>query len=69
MAERDPKDGRKQNYRLTKKGIGLAPVLTEMVLWAAKHEETENPGLLRRMKKDREGFEAEVRRRWEREKK
>jgi DNA-binding HxlR family transcriptional regulator len=67
-AERDEKDHRKQNYRLTEKGIDLAPVLTEMVLWAAEHEETENPGLVKIMKRDRKGFEAEIRRRWEREK-
>jgi DNA-binding HxlR family transcriptional regulator len=63
-AERDEKDHRKQNYRLTGKGIDLAPVLTEMVLWAAEHEATENPGLVKIMKKDRKGFEAEIRRRW-----
>src|SRR5580704_5936815 len=32
-AEKDPSDGRKLIYPLTPKGIGLAPVLTEMVLW------------------------------------
>jgi DNA-binding HxlR family transcriptional regulator len=35
---RDPLDGRKVIYSLTAKGIDLAPVLTEMVLWAAAHE-------------------------------
>ncbi len=68
-AERDAKDGRKQNYRLTEKGIDLAPVLTEMVLWAAEHEETQNPGLVKLMKKDRKGFEAEIRKKWEKERK
>ena len=34
-ADPDPSDGRKITYRLTQKGIDLAPVLTEMVLWAA----------------------------------
>src|SRR5712671_6437258 len=38
-AQRDPADGRKLIYLLTLKGIDLAPVLTEMVLWAAAHEE------------------------------
>ncbi|MFZ0799565.1 MAG: helix-turn-helix domain-containing protein, partial [Terriglobales bacterium] len=38
----DPSDGRKLIYKLTAKGIDLAPVLTEMVLWAAAHEETGN---------------------------
>ena len=64
-AERDATDGRKMTYVLTEKGIDLAPVLTEMVLWAAAHEKTEKPGVVRIMKKDRKGFEAEIRRRWE----
>lgn len=68
QAHRDAKDGRKVNYVLTEKGIDLAPVLTEMVLWAAAHEKTENPGLVKMMKEDRKGFEEGIRRRW-REKK
>ena|SRR5579863_2494486 len=60
----DPEDGRKVIYLLTQKGIDLAPVLTEMVLWAAAHEETENPSLVRAMRKDKQGFNGEVRRRW-----
>lgn len=64
ITERDPSDGRKRIYLLTAKGIGLAPVLTEMVLWAAAHEETGNPALVRRMKKDKAQFLAAVRRQW-----
>jgi DNA-binding HxlR family transcriptional regulator len=63
--ECDPTDGRKLIYLLTKKGIDLAPVLTEMVLWAAKHEETENQALVRIMQKDKQQFEAAIRKRWE----
>src|ERR1700724_690496 len=62
-AERDPSDGRKLIYVLTAKGLDLAPVLTEMVLWAAKHEETGNQPLVRQMQKDKEQFVAAVRRR------
>lgn len=62
--ERDSSDGRKLIYRLTAKGIDLAPVLTEMVLWAARHEETGNQKLVRQMKKDKEQFLAGVRQRW-----
>jgi DNA-binding HxlR family transcriptional regulator len=62
--ERDPSDGRRLFYLLTEKGIDLAPVLTEMVLWAARHEETENQALVRQMKKDKEQLLAEVRQRW-----
>src|ERR1700716_2023948 len=34
VSRRDAGDGRKLVYTLTAKGIDLAPVLTEMVLWA-----------------------------------
>lgn len=60
----DPSDGRKHIYLLTAKGIDLAPVLTEMVLWAAGHEETGNQALARMMRADKEGFLAGVRKRW-----
>jgi DNA-binding HxlR family transcriptional regulator len=61
----DPSDGRKLIYRLTKKGVDLAPVLTEMVLWAAAHEDTGNQELVRLMRADKEKFLAGVRQRWE----
>jgi DNA-binding HxlR family transcriptional regulator len=60
----DPSDGRKLIYLLTPKGIDLAPVLTEMVLWAAAHEKTENPALVRQIKMDKEQFLAAARQRW-----
>jgi DNA-binding HxlR family transcriptional regulator len=60
----DPSAGRKLIYSLTKKGQDLAPVLTEMVLWAAAHEETGNQALVRLMKKDKAKFLAEIRKRW-----
>jgi DNA-binding HxlR family transcriptional regulator len=60
----DPSDGRKLIYLLTKKGIDLAPVLTEMVLWAAAHENTGNQALVREMRKDKQRFQAAIRRRW-----
>src|SRR6266851_9457065 len=62
--EPDPSDGRKVIYLLTKKGIDLAPVLTEMVLWAAAHEDTGNQALVRQMRADKEKFLAGVRQRW-----
>jgi DNA-binding HxlR family transcriptional regulator len=64
--EPDPADGRKVIYLLTQKGIDLAPVLTEMVLWAAAHEDTGNQALVRHMKSDKAKFIAEVRQRWAR---
>ena len=62
--EQDPSDWRKLIYVLTVKGIDLAPVLTEMVLWAARHEETENQALVRQMQNDKEQFLAAIRQRW-----
>jgi DNA-binding HxlR family transcriptional regulator len=63
-AEPDPSDGRKLIYLLTAKGIDLAPVLTEMVLWAAAHEDTGNQALVRLMRADKEKFLGGVRERW-----
>jgi len=62
--EKDPSDGRKLIYLLTPKGIDLAPVLTEMVLWAAAHEDTENQALVQQMRADKQKFLAGVRQRW-----
>jgi DNA-binding HxlR family transcriptional regulator len=60
----DPSDGRKLVYVLTDKGIDLAPVLAEMVLWAARHEKTDNQALVRQMQKDKQGFVAAVQERY-----
>ncbi|HEY6128870.1 MAG TPA: helix-turn-helix domain-containing protein [Candidatus Acidoferrum sp.] len=59
----DPSDGRKLIYSLTPKGLALAPVLTEMVLWAAAHEHTANQALVRLMRKDKKNFLAQIRKR------
>src|SRR5262245_2206852 len=60
----DPSDRRKQIYLLTEKGIDLAPVLAEMVLWAAAHEKTGNQPLVHRLRREKEKMVAEVRRIW-----
>ena len=65
-AQPDPSDGRKFQYLLTAKGMDLAPVLTEMVLWAAAHEDTGNQALVRLIKKDKTKFLAGIRERWTR---
>ena len=63
--EKELADGRRVNYRLTEKGIDLAPVIYELLIWAARHEETGAPcGVLAKMEKTREEVLAEVRRRW-----
>ncbi len=58
-------DGRRVDYRLTEKGIDLAPVLLELLTWGARHERTAAPGaVIERMVRNREQVLAEVRRRW-----
>ncbi|MGB9068727.1 MAG: helix-turn-helix domain-containing protein [Candidatus Acidiferrales bacterium] len=64
-AEPDPSDGRRMSYRLTEKGIDLAPLLLELLIWGARHEETMAPReLIAQMEQNREGVIAEARRRW-----
>lgn len=63
-SQRDPADGRKLIYQLTAKGIDLAPVLTEMVLWAARHEATGNQSLVRLMRSGKTEFNANIHRHW-----
>jgi len=62
---RDPADARRWTYRLTKRGIDLAPVLFEMILWAARHEETAAPPAeVEAMQQDRAAYIAAIRRNW-----
>jgi DNA-binding HxlR family transcriptional regulator len=63
-SKQDTSDRRKLIYSLTPKGIDLAPVLTEMVLWAAAHEETGNQPLVRQMRNDKRHFLSAIRQRW-----
>ena len=61
----DPTDARRVHYRLTEKGIDLAPALVEIVLWGARHEQTDAPpNMLRAMRLHREKFLTDVRKRW-----
>jgi DNA-binding HxlR family transcriptional regulator len=65
-SEREHSDGRKVNYRLTEKGIELAPALLELLVWGARHQETGAPcAVIAKMAKHREAVLAEVRRRWQ----
>jgi DNA-binding HxlR family transcriptional regulator len=62
----DEADGRKVNYRLTQKGIDLAPVLLELLIWGARHEKTEaSCAVIEKMAAHRQALLGEVRRRWE----
>ncbi len=58
----DPVDRRRAIYELTPKGVDLAPVLLELVLWSARHETTDAPpATVRAMKRDRAAFIRQVR--------
>jgi len=64
-AEMEETDARRINYRLTEKGIDLAPVLLELLIWGAQHENTGEPcALIEKLAKHRAEILGEVRRRW-----
>lgn len=64
-AEVEQTDGRKVNYRLTEKGIDLAPVLLDLLIWGARHDKTAAPcAFIAEMEKNRKQVLAEARRRW-----
>ena len=64
-AQPEATDGRRVNYRLTDKGIDLAPVLLELLIWGARHEATGTCcAVVAEMANNRERVLAEVRRRW-----
>lgn len=62
---RDPANQRRVLYRLTEKGIDLAPVLMEIVVWSARYERTDaTANIVRMMRDKREQAVAEIRKRW-----
>lgn len=62
---RDDADGRRFIYCLTEKGIDLAPMLVEMILWSARYEVTDAPpAVVTEMSADRDAFVARVRENW-----
>lgn len=64
-AKAEETDGRRVNYRLTEKGIDLAPVLLELLIWGARHEQTAaSCSFIAEMAKNRERVLTEVRQRW-----
>jgi len=64
--EPDPEDGRSTQYRLTTKGIALAPVLLDLLIWGAQHEQTAAPcSVIAQMAQNRDHVLAEAYRRWE----
>lgn len=59
---RDAADARRLIYRLTPKGLALAPVLVEMIVWGAGHYDTAAPpATIREMTEHRERFLADIR--------
>lgn len=61
----DASDARRFRYRLTQKGIDLAPALIEIVLWSARYEDTDAPAsTVRAMRNHRDRFVADIRERW-----
>lgn len=60
---RDPGNGRQFLYAPTPKGLDLIPLLLDMIQWSARHDPaTAAPKeFLRRLKADREGLIAELR--------
>jgi len=66
MREAAAEDGRSTHYRLTEKGIALAPVLLELLIWGAHHEKTDAPcAAIDAMEQNRSAVIAEAYRRWE----
>jgi DNA-binding HxlR family transcriptional regulator len=64
-AGRAPHDARRVHYRLTEKGIALAPVLLELLIWGARHERTgAPPELIEHLRRNRQDVLNEVNRRW-----
>ena len=63
--EPDTADPRRVHYRLTQKGIELAPVVLDLLLWASRHEATGAPcEVMAQMAANREEVLAETYRRW-----
>jgi len=65
-AETEATDGRRVIYRLTEKGIDLAPVMLELLVWGSRHEDAGlSCAVIENMANNREQVLREVRRRWQ----
>ncbi len=65
ISEKYEKQRTKKVYRLTKEGIGLIPILLEMMAWGFKYDNTilipdDRVGIVDRIQNDREAFLKEV---------
>jgi DNA-binding HxlR family transcriptional regulator len=64
-SEPEATDGRRINYRLSEKGIDLAPILLDLLIWGARHQLADaSCSLILKMAKNREEILSEVQRRW-----
>ena len=64
-AETDDADRRRIRYRLTEKGIALGPVLLELLIWGARHQDTgASCAVIDAMAANRQLILSEVERRW-----
>lgn len=63
--EGDEADGRKGLYSLTEKGLDLIPLIFEMMLWSAKHDDRSEarriPRLIDLIRKDNRAISQKVR--------
>ena len=65
LTEPDETDARRLNYRLTQKGIDLAPAMLELLIWGAKYESTAAPcAFIVQMENCRQQVLAETYKRW-----
>jgi DNA-binding HxlR family transcriptional regulator len=65
ISEPDETDARRLNYRLTRKGIDLAPAILELLIWGAKYESTAAPcAFIVQMENCRQQVLAETYKRW-----
>jgi DNA-binding HxlR family transcriptional regulator len=65
LREAAVEDGRSTHYHLTTKGIALAPVMLELLIWGAHHEKTDAPcSAIEKMEQNRGAMIAEAYRRW-----
>jgi DNA-binding HxlR family transcriptional regulator len=64
-SEKNSQDRRTVHYRLTEKGIDLAPALLEMLIWGARYEDASaSCGLIGYLEQNRAHVLSEVRKRW-----
>lgn len=65
-SERSSADARVTCYRPTTKGLDLLPAIVELIIWAAKYEDTSaTPKILKRLQNEREEFISQIRARFE----